>query len=218
MVRNKIFYIAIGIIPLLFSMVVHEVSHGFAALKLGDSTAKDAGRLTLNPIAHLDPMMSVVVPLLTYFFAGFFFGGAKPVPVNPYRFYQHISMRRGMMIVAAAGPLSNLILAFISAFLYVATLRFFPNEIVLTFFYISLMFNILLCFFNLIPIPPLDGSRILMGFMPREYDRIFIMLERYGFLIIMALAVTGVFSLLLAPIMEFFFKLFIWLPKLIFFG
>ena len=215
--QNKIFYIAIGIIPLLFSMVVHEVAHGFAALKLGDSTAKDAGRLTLNPIAHLDPMMSVVVPLLSYFLAGVFFGGAKPVPVNPYRFHPHVEMRRGMMIVAAAGPLSNLILAFLSAFLYVAVYRFFPNEILLTFFEISLMFNILLCFFNLVPIPPLDGSRILMGFLPREYDRIFITLERYGFLIIMGLVVTGAFSVLLIPA-KLILKLFLYLPNLIFFG
>ena len=215
MVKSKIFYIAIGIIPLLFSMVVHEVAHGWAALKLGDSTAKDAGRLTLNPIAHIDPMMSVVVPLLSYLLAGVFFGGAKPVPVNPYRFYPHISMRRGMMIVAAAGPLSNLILAFISAFFYVAAYRFFPNEIVITFFYISLMFNILLCFFNLIPIPPLDGSRILNGFLPREYDRIFITLERYGFIIIMALVVTGAFKYLLIPA-QLILNLFIWIPSLIF--
>ena len=217
MIKSKIFYIAIGIIPLLFSMVVHEVAHGWAALKLGDSTAKDAGRLTLNPIAHLDPMMSVVVPLLSYFLAGVFFGGAKPVPVDPRRFYQHKPMRRGMMLVAAAGPLSNLILAFVSAFLYVAAYRFFPNEIATTFFEISLMFNIMLCFFNLIPIPPLDGSRILMGFMPREYDRFFITLERYGFLIIMGLVVTGAFSIILIPA-RFILKLFLYLPNLIFFG
>ena len=215
--QNKIFYIAIGIIPLLFSMVVHEVAHGWAAYKLGDSTAKDAGRLTLNPIAHLDPMMSVAVPLLSYFLAGVFFGGAKPVPVNPYRFHPHIEMRRGMMIVAAAGPVSNLVLAMVSAFLYVAVYRFFPNEILLTFFEISLMFNIMLCFFNLVPIPPLDGSRILMGFLPREYDRIFITLERYGFLIIMGLVVTGAFSVLLIPA-RLILKLLLWLPNLIFFG
>lgn len=215
--QNKIFYIAIGIIPLLFSMVVHEVAHGWAAYKLGDSTAKDAGRLTLNPIAHLDPMMSVAVPLLSYFLAGVFFGGAKPVPVNPYRFHPHIEMRRGMMIVAAAGPVSNLVLAMASAFLYVAVYRFFPNEILLTFFEISLMFNIMLCFFNLVPIPPLDGSRILMGFLPREYDRIFITLERYGFLIIMGLVVTGAFSVLLIPA-RLILKLLLWLPNLIFFG
>ena len=215
MIKSKIFYIAIGIIPMLFSMVVHEVAHGFAALKLGDSTAKDAGRLTLNPIAHIDPMMSVVVPLMSYFIAGVLFGGAKPVPVNPYRFHPHIEMRRGMMIVAAAGPLSNLVLALISAFFYVAAYRFFPNEIIITFFEISLMFNIMLCFFNLIPIPPLDGSRILMGFMPHEYDRIFFTLERYGFIIIMALVVTGAFSILLIPA-QWILKLFILIPSLIF--
>ena len=95
--RNKLYYIALAIIPLLFSMIVHEVAHGLMAYKLGDTTAKDAGRLTLNPLPHLDPMMSVVVPLLTYLLAGVFFGGAKPVPFNPYNFYPHINMRKGTM-------------------------------------------------------------------------------------------------------------------------
>ncbi|MBO4441637.1 site-2 protease family protein, partial [bacterium] len=107
--RNKLYYIALAIIPLLFSMIVHEVAHGWMAYKLGDTTAKDAGRLTLNPLAHLDPMMSVVVPLLTYLLAGVFFGGAKPVPFNPYNFYRHVNMRKGTMWVAAAGPLSNIV-------------------------------------------------------------------------------------------------------------
>lgn len=217
MEENKVFYVAIAVVPVLFSIIFHEVAHGWMAYKLGDTTAQEHGRLTLNPIAHIDPVGTILVPIVTYFAFGFFFGSAKPVPFNPYRFYNHINMRKGTMWVAAAGPLSNLLLATISAFMFILTKRFFPNEIILTFFYISLFFNVLLGFFNMIPIPPLDGSKVFMGFLPREYDAFFYKIERYGFFIIIALAVTGAFQFILMPI-NWIVAALLYVPNLIFFG
>ncbi|MGI6393442.1 MAG: site-2 protease family protein [bacterium] len=217
MEQNKVAYIAVAAIPVIFSIIFHEVAHGWMAYKLGDSTAKEHGRLTLNPVAHIDPMGTILLPIITYFAFGFFFGSAKPVPFNPYRFYNHINMRKGTMWVAAAGPLSNLILAIISAFGYVITARFFPNEYILTFFYIALFFNVLLGFFNMVPIPPLDGSKVFMGFLPREYDQVFFKIERYGFFIIIALAITGAFRYILLPV-SWITGALLYLPNLIFFG
>jgi Zn-dependent protease len=127
MEQSKIFYVAIAAVPVLFSIIFHEVAHGWMANKLGDSTASEHGRLTLNPLAHIDPVGTILIPIVTYFAFGFFFGSAKPVPFNPYRFYHHINMRRGTMWVAAAGPLSNLLLAIISAFAYIATAKILPE-------------------------------------------------------------------------------------------
>jgi Zn-dependent protease len=217
MEQSKIFYVAIAAVPVLFSIIFHEVAHGWMANKLGDSTASEHGRLTLNPLAHIDPVGTILIPIVTYFAFGFFFGSAKPVPFNPYRFYHHINMRRGTMWVAAAGPLSNLLLAVISAFAYIATAKFFPNETLLTFFYIALFFNVLLGFFNMIPIPPLDGSKVFMGFLPREYDAFFYKIERYGFFIIIALAVTGAFRFIMMPV-NWIVQALLYVPNLIFFG
>ena len=217
MEQNKIFYVAIAAVPVLFSIIFHEVAHGWMANRLGDSTAKEHGRLTLNPLAHIDPVGTILVPIVTYFAFGFFFGSAKPVPFNPYRFYNHINMRKGTMWDAAAGPLSNLLLAVISSFACKATERFFPNETLITFFYIALFFNVLLGFFNMIPIPPLDGSKVFMGFLPREYDAFFYKIERYGFFIIIALAVTGAFRFIMMPV-NWIVEGLLYIPNLIFFG
>jgi len=215
---QKLFFIAISIIPVLFSIIFHEVAHGWMADKLGDPTAREKGRLTLNPLPHIDPVGSILVPIVLMIMPGnFLFGWAKPVPFNPYRFYQHINMRKGTMWVAASGPLSNLLLAVISAFLYSATARFFPNQALLTFFYYGLFFNVLLGFFIMLPIPPLDGSKVLMGILPREYDRLFINIERYGFFILIGLMATGLLRVLLYPV-HWIVEALLYVPNLIFMG
>jgi len=217
MENGKLFFISISIIPVLFSIIFHEVAHGWMANKLGDSTAKEKGRITLNPIHHIDPVGSILVPIILMILPGnFLFGWAKPVPFNPYRFYQHINIRKGIMWVAAAGPLSNFVLAIISALLYTLTARFSPSQILLHFFYYALFFNVLLGFFNMLPIPPLDGSKILMGILPREYDKVFISIERYGFFILIGLMVTGILSTLLYPV-QLIVKGLLYISGLIFF-
>lgn len=165
-------------IILIMSVVIHEVSHGYAALALGDSTAKYQGRLTLNPISHLDPVGSFLVPLLGYFAGGFIIGWAKPVPFNPYNLR---SVKWGGALVAAAGPLSNILLAVIFGLL----IRFaggssFLNQSFLSLASFVVIINITLAIFNLIPIPPLDGSKILSAVLPYKWQGLMQNLERFG--------------------------------------
>lgn len=175
--------IAFHIIILILSVVIHEVAHGYAALSQGDTTAKYAGRLTLNPIKHLDPFGSVIFPgLLWIMTAGsFVFGWAKPVPYNPYNLKNH---RWGELIVAAAGPLSNFAIAFVFGML----IRFAPEMgLPATFVEISFMIVIVNCalaLFNLIPVPPLDGSKILFALLPSHLNHIRSFIERYSFILI----------------------------------
>ncbi len=175
------------IIILIFSVVIHEVSHGAMAYHLGDPTAKYAGRLTLNPIKHLDPIGSVILPLFLILMSklmggGIIFGWAKPVPINPYNFRDQ---KYGSAKVAIAGPGSNLIIALI----FGLSLRFFPQ--IFTVPGLSLMFsyivyiNILLAIFNLLPIPPLDGSHILFTFLPPGMENIKIFLSQFGLFILL---------------------------------
>ncbi len=170
------------IIILIFSIVIHEVSHGAAANFLGDPTAKYAGRLTLNPIKHLDPMGSIFLPLVLIIIQSpILFGWAKPVPINPYNFRDQ---KYGSAKSALAGPAANLTLALI----FGLVLRFFP---VLTtipglhfmFSYI-IYINLLLAVFNLLPIPPLDGSHILFSFLPRSAENVRIFLSQFGIFIL----------------------------------
>ncbi len=166
---------------LIFSVVIHEVSHGAAANYLGDPTAKYAGRLTLNPISHLDPIGSFLVPLILILTTGMGFGWAKPVPINPYNFKDK---KYGSAKVALAGPGSNLVIALV----FGLALRFFPEitvtpDLVLIFSYI-IFINILLAIFNLLPIPPLDGSHILFTFLPQRFERLRIFLSQFGIFIL----------------------------------
>ena len=166
------------IVVLIFSAIVHEYMHGWMANELGDPTARNAGRLTLNPLAHLDLWGSVILPIFLYYTTGFIFGYAKPVPVNP---YQLRHPKYDMVKVALAGPLSNLVLA-ISFGLVV---RFFPISNVL---FIQLLdaiveVNLILFIFNILPIPQLDGSRVVFPFLPRGVQEFYVRTERYGTII-----------------------------------
>ncbi|KKP56379.1 MAG: Peptidase M50 [Parcubacteria group bacterium GW2011_GWC1_34_10] len=170
------------IIILIMSVVIHEVSHGYAALALGDPTAKYQGRLTLNPISHLDPIGSFFVPLIGYFAGGFIVGWAKPVPFNPYNLR---NQRWGEALVAVAGPISNIALAI----LFGLTIRFLPEYINISQSFLNLassvvLINIILAIFNLIPIPPLDGSKILFAFLPYKWQTLRQSFERFGLILV----------------------------------
>lgn len=170
------------IIILIFSIVIHEVSHGAVANLLGDPTAKHAGRLTLNPIKHLDPMGSVILPLfLILIKSPFLFGWAKPVPINPYNFRDQ---KYGSAKTALAGPAANLTLALI----FGLALRFLPASIVspgLFFMFSYIVYiNLLLAIFNLLPIPPLDGSHLLYTFLPYSMENIKTFLNQFGIFIL----------------------------------
>lgn len=169
---------------LILSIIAHEVAHGIAALWQGDPTAKHAGRLTLNPIPHIDPIGSIVVPVICAIVSpGFMFGWAKPVPVNPYNFK---SQRWGEALVAFTGPLTNIIIALVFTFL----IRFTDSSIAfIQFAFTAIIINIVLAIFNLIPIPPLDGSKILFSVLPQRYYRFKTWVEEKGFVISLLIVV-----------------------------
>ena len=192
------------IIILIMSIVVHEVSHGYAALALGDGTAKYQNRLTLNPLAHLDPVGSVLVPLLGYFSGGFLIGWAKPVPYNPYNLHPEkfgISQKWGEAIVAIAGPLSNIVIAVIFGII----IQFATSQPFVNLAASVVYLNITLAIFNLVPIPPLDGSKILFALIPYKFQTFRESLERYGFTLL--LIFIFFFWDLLSPIIETVFGL-----------
>ncbi|XXF78234.1 site-2 protease family protein [Myxococcaceae bacterium GXIMD 01537] len=157
---------AMMLIPLILSLSVHEFAHAWSAWKLGDDTAEREGRLTLNPIVHIDPIGTLLLPLL-----GIPFGWAKPVPVNPTRFRREVNMSTGMMVTSAAGPLSNVLLAVASAVTYGLMLRWAPqvlqeNPGVPQLLMLMMAMNVGLALFNMLPVPPLDGSRVVEGLLP----------------------------------------------------
>ena len=172
-----------AIAVLIMSVVIHEVSHGFSANALGDPTARLQGRLTLNPLKHLDPIGSIIVPAITYLVGGFIFGWARPVPYNPYNLK---NQKWGPGAVAAAGPLANILMAIIFGLIvrFGAANGFIVGaflEIIILIVFI----NIILAIFNLVPIPPLDGSKVLFAFLPYRWRSLQIFLEQYGFLLLL---------------------------------
>jgi Zn-dependent protease len=185
---------ALMAVMLLFSVIVHEVAHGYAALLNGDPTARMLGRITLNPGPHIDPVGTILVPLLLLLsHAGILFGWAKPVPVNPLNYRNY---RWGEITVSAAGPLSNLALAV--AFSLVLQLEL-GNLGLMKLASFGVSINIFLALFNLIPIPPLDGSHILATLLPRDLARLYTYLEPVGFILILALFYTGILSSIIMP-------------------
>ncbi|MFA6974857.1 MAG: site-2 protease family protein [Candidatus Paceibacterota bacterium] len=199
--RQKMFTI-ISIIILIMSVVVHELAHGFTANAMGDPTARLQGRLTLNPISHIDPVGSIIVPLITSLF-GFTFGWAKPVPYNPYNIK---NKRMGEFLIAAAGPGSNLLLALIfGTFIrFTAGIPGFSSFIEISSYIVII--NIILAIFNLIPLPPLDGSKLLFAILPNQYGRARMTLEAYApfFIIIVVFFLWQA----IVPIIPFIFGIF----------
>jgi Zn-dependent protease len=185
------------------SVVIHEVSHGYAALALGDPTAKYQGRLTLNPIAHLDPVGSFIVPMIGHFFGGFIIGWARPVPFNPYNLK---SAKWGEAIVAVAGPLSNIAIAFIFGLIIrVGVARDLLSQEFLGLASFVVLINIVLAVFNLIPIPPLDGSKILFSILPHKWSHLRWQLEKFG--LIFVFLFVFLFWHILSPIIFRLFSL-----------
>lgn len=183
---------------LLFSMVAHEYAHGYAALKQGDPTAYQLGRLTWNPLKHIDPFFTVILPMITFFAGGFIFGGAKPVPVTPRNYRNY---RRGDIIVSMAGIVSNLILAVLSTVMILllgVIGRVLPAAATDTLAILQLMmvwgvrFNLILAMFNLLPIPPLDGSHVMKYLLPPAWAIRYQQVGMYGVLILMVMMMTRI--------------------------
>ena len=193
-------------LPVIFAITLHEAAHGYAAQRLGDPTAAMMGRVTLNPFAHIDPIGTILMPLLLYFSTGgaFLFGYAKPVPV---RFDRLRHPKRDMVWVALAGPASNLLQALLwGALLYLLAGSGITERFFLEMCKAGLLSNVVMFAFNLFPLPPLDGGRIVVGLLPWRQAALFSRIEPWGFFIVMALVITGVVSAVwMHPLMDLTF-------------
>ncbi len=196
---------AIWLLPVMFAIIIHEIAHGWAALRLGDNTAKSLGRLSLNPIKHIDPVGSILVPgLLLLLPTGFIFGWAKPVPINGARLH---NPRRDMMVVAIAGPFSNLLMLLMWAYLFKTGLIIDGGNNTVGFVMVhmgaaGIFINAVLMMLNLLPIPPLDGSRVVEGLLPLQTAIKYNQLGRYGLPVLMLLMLTGLLGKVLWPLIS----------------
>jgi Zn-dependent protease len=202
--------IVMMMVPFLLSLTIHETAHAWTADKLGDPTARLMGRINLNPLAHADPIGTFVFPIIGAI-SGFMFGWAKPVPVNPINLKDY---RRDVFWISLAGPLSNFILAFILTFLFVLFFRFrnlIPQEIftpLAQMMDFGIVINLALCFFNLIPLGPLDGAKILNRFLPEQAAQVLERFSAHGMMILMLMMFAGLLGGIIAPPMYFFANLF----------
>lgn len=200
--------VALAAIPVLFAITLHEAAHGYVARHFGDMTAFKEGRISLNPLRHIDPVGTVLLPLLTLWMGGILFGWAKPVPVN-FAALRH--PKKDMLWVAIAGPASNLAMALGWALLYKLAYSFFPGnyftEPLMGMAEWGMKINVVLMVLNLLPLPPLDGGRVAISLLPHREAFQLARLEPYGMFILIFLAVTPVLSWLLSPFIRLMYKL-----------
>lgn len=193
--------IAVYALPVIFAITVHEAAHGYAARFFGDMTADRAGRISLNPLKHIDPIGTILLPALTLMIGGILFGWAKPVPVD---FSRLRNPKRDMLWVAAAGPASNLLMALFWAFVINVSSHAPANysEPMALMGQAGVMINVVLMVLNLLPLPPLDGGRIAVSLLPNHLAYKFAQIERYGFIILIVLLATGILSSIMEPLIR----------------
>ena len=193
--------IAIYALPVIFAITVHEAAHGFAARYFGDMTAEREGRITLNPLKHIDPFGTILLPALTLLVGGILFGWAKPVPVN----FSHLRHpKRDMLWVAAAGPASNFVMALFWALIIKLSILYPTaySEPMALMGQAGVMINVVLMVLNLLPLPPLDGGRIAVSLLPNHLAYKYAQIERYGFMILIVLLATGILNRIMEPFID----------------